>query len=62
MTLAIGGSSAALLAVARDSCAVAPSMCARYMRSFVVPEGRRMRSVRPGCIIEPSSGALETQA
>ncbi len=57
MALAIGGPSAALLAVARDSCAVAPSM-----RSFVVPERRRMRSVRPGCIIEPSSGALETQA
>ena len=57
MALAIGGPSAALLAVARDSCAVAPSM-----RSFVVPEGRRMRSVMPACIIEPSSGALETQA
>jgi hypothetical protein len=57
MTLAIGGSSMALLAVARHSCAAAPSM-----RSFVVPEGRRMRSVRPGCIIEPSSGALETLA
>jgi hypothetical protein len=55
MTLVIGGSRAALLAVARDSCGVAPCM-----RSFVVPEGRRMRSVRPACIIEPSSRALET--